>query len=85
MEAITLKLNKNILDEIDKKLHKYRYSTRTEFLRDAVRSKLSELEKEELLHEVKKLYGSSKKKTTDRQLHEAGEKTFKAIEKKLLK
>jgi metal-responsive CopG/Arc/MetJ family transcriptional regulator len=76
-------MEKAILQEIDRKLPFYRYSTRTEFIRDAIRSKLSELEKDELLKEVNHLYGVSKKKTTDRQLHAAGEKAFRELEKQV--
>ncbi len=75
-------MDKALLTEIDAKLSKHRYSTRTEFLRDAVRSKLSELEKSELLAEIEKHYGASKRKTTDKQLHEAGEKAFKELAKR---
>ena len=82
MEAISLKLDGALLGEIDKKLSRYRYSTRTEFIRDAIRSKLSELEKKELLKEINRLYGASKRKTTDEQLHEAGEKVFAELEKR---
>ncbi len=73
MEAISLKLDSSILSEIDRKLSRYRYSTRTEFIRDAIRYKLSELEKKELLAEINRLYGASKRKTTDRQLHKVRE------------
>ena len=82
MEAVSLKLEDGIIGEIDSKLAKHRYSTRTEFIRDAIREKLSELEKEELLKEVAKLRGSSKRKTTDEELHKAGEKAFELLEKK---
>lgn len=77
-----MKLDGALLGEIDRKLSHYRYSTRTEFIRDAIRSKLTELEKRELLKEIDRLYGASKRKTTDEQLHEAGEKAFKEIEKR---
>lgn len=83
METISLKMDGVVLSEIDRKLSRYRYSTRTEFIRDAIRSKLSELEKRELLKEIDRLYGASKRKTTDEQLHEAGEKAFKEIERRL--
>ena len=81
METISLKLENNILTEMDKTLAKHRYSTRTEFIRDAIREKLSDLEKDELLKVVAKLRGSSKHKTTDEQLHKAGEKAFEMLEK----
>ena len=82
MEAISLKLEDALLGEIDRKLSKHRYSTRTEFIRDAIREKLSDLEKNEILKTMVKLRASSRKKTTDKQLHEAGEKAFAALEKK---
>ncbi len=82
MDTISLKLENQILNEIDVKLTKHRYSTRTEFIRDAIREKLSELEKEEILKNIARLRGSSKRKTTDEQLHKAGEKAFAELEKK---
>ncbi len=82
MEVISLKLEGNLLREIDAKLVKHRYSTRTEFIRDAIRRKLSELEKEQLLKAVAKLHGSSKRRTSDKALHAAGEKVFRELEKK---
>ena len=83
METISLKLGDGILREVDQTLKKNRYSTRTEFIRDAIREKLSDLEKDELLRQVAKLRGSSKRRTTDDELHRAGEKAFDMIEEKL--
>ena len=82
METISLKLENTLLREMDLKLKKNRYSTRTEFIRDAIRKKLSDLEKEELLRNVIKLKGSSKLKTTDKQLHEARDRLFEKYEEK---
>ncbi len=83
MDAISLKIEGNLLAEIDKTLSKHRYSTRTEFIRDAIREKLSELEKDELLRATAKFRGYSKRKTTDEQMHEARDKAFALLEKKL--
>ena len=82
MEAISLKLEENLLKEIDENLAKHRYSTRTEFIRDAIRTKLSELEKDNLLKQLPLLRGISKRKTTDEQLHIAREKAFEKLENK---
>ena len=82
MEAISLKLEETLLKEIDENLAKHRYSTRTEFIRDAIREKLSELEKENMLKAVAELRGSSKRKTTDEQLHIAREKLVEKYEKR---
>ena len=85
MEAISLKLEDGLLKEINKKLGKNRYSTRTEFIRDAIREKLSDLEKEEILRELVRLKGSSKKRTSDEALHQARERAFRLLEGKLVK
>jgi len=82
MEALNIKIEKNLLKEIDNVSKRYRYSTRTEFVRDAIRDKLSELEKEEMLKSLSKLQGISKHKTTDEQLHKAGEHVFNELEKR---
>ncbi|MDO8642771.1 MAG: ribbon-helix-helix domain-containing protein [Candidatus Woesearchaeota archaeon] len=83
METISLKLEENILGEIDEKLAAHRYSTRSEFIRDAIREKLSDLEKDELLKRITMLRGSSKRRTTDAQLHAAQDRAFELLEKKI--
>ena len=57
--------------------------TKTEFIRESVRDKIRELEKQETLKNVEKLFGSSKHKTSDEDLHNAGERAFRQLEKKL--
>ncbi len=85
MQIISLKLEENLLCELDQKLKNHRYSTRTEFIRDAIREKLSELEKDEILRNLALLKGSSKRKTTNLELHKAREKVFKELEKSKIK
>ncbi len=80
MEVLNIKIEDSLLKEIDEKLKKYRYSTRTEFVRDAIRDKLSELEKEDILKKVAKMRGISKHKTTDNQLHQTRENLAKIFE-----
>ena len=82
MQAITIKMEDRLLEELVQKLEGHRYSTRTEFIRDAIREKLSELEKEEILRNLSQLKGSSKRKTSDAELHAARDKAFKMFEKK---
>jgi len=76
MEPVTVKFEDDFLREIEKLMKKHRYATKAEFIREAIREKIKQLEKEELLQRVDKLFGSSKRKTTDEQLHAAGEKAF---------
>ena len=52
MEIISLKMEKKMLEDIDKNLKKNRYSTRTEFIRDAIRRRLTQQEKEEAIRKL---------------------------------
>ncbi len=82
METISIKLDKSLANKIDFTLFKHKYTTKTEFIREAIRDKIKELEREEL---IMKTYGASKRKTTDEQIHIAGEKAFKELERKFNK
>lgn len=68
METISLKMDEQMLKEIDESLSKNNYSTRTELIRDALREKLEQLKKEELIKELMKFRGAAKKKTSDEEL-----------------
>ena len=82
MEPVSVKFEDGFLHDMEKIMKKHRYATKTEFIREAVREKIKDLEKEEVLLRVDKLFGSSKHKTTDEQLHAAGEKAIEQLEKK---
>jgi metal-responsive CopG/Arc/MetJ family transcriptional regulator len=62
METISLKMEETLLKDIDTKLKNFRYSTRTEFIRDAIRQKLNDLEKEEAIRKLVSFKGSLKGK-----------------------
>ena len=83
MESISLKLEGEFLKDIQSIMKRHRYSTKTEFIREAIRDKIKDLEKEELLLKAKMLYGASKRKTTDEDIHKAGEKAFRELEREL--
>jgi Arc/MetJ-type ribon-helix-helix transcriptional regulator len=61
MESITIRLEKGISDKMREYMHPY-YSTKTEFIREAIRDKLKTIEKERIVSEIKKLKGSAKNK-----------------------
>ena len=83
METVSIKLEENFAKDIEKTMKRHRYSTKTEFIREAIRDKIVDLEKEEALMRAKKFYGSSDRKTTDEERHRAGEKAFEEIAKEL--
>ena len=64
MEAICIKLDKRIVKNIDKSIKENNYSTRSDFIREAIRDKLKVHEKEEIIRKLKANLGFSKKKTT---------------------
>ena len=76
-----MKLEDTFLQDIEKTMKKHRYTTKKEFIREAIRDKIRDLEKEEALLRLEKAYGASKRKTTDEDIHKAGEKAFEDIAK----
>lgn len=62
LATITIKMDKHLLHDIDSSLAANRYATRSEFIRDAVRRKLTEQEKEEAIRKLESLRGSLKGK-----------------------
>ena len=83
MESLTIKIEKDFLQEIEKVMKKKHYSTKTEFVREALREKLTKEEKEEIMKALDQVYGSSKKKTSDADLRRGRERVFARIEKEM--
>lgn len=81
MEPVTIRFEDNFVKDIEKTMKKYRYATISEFVREAIRERIKDLEKEEALARVRKLYGASKRKTTDEELHKAGERAIEELKK----
>ena len=86
MESVSLKLEDKFSQDIEKTMKRHRYTTKTEFIREAIRDKIRDLEKEEALLRLEKAYGAGAKKgrqITDEKLHRAGEEAVREIAKKL--
>jgi metal-responsive CopG/Arc/MetJ family transcriptional regulator len=79
MEIVSVKFQEDILKKMDDVIAKHNFNSRTEFLREAVRDKLSELEKEDLIQKFLSYRGSAKKKTTDEENRKTGEEAFKEL------
>ena len=80
METVSVKFQEDILKKIDTSISQHNFNSRTEFIRDAVRDKLAELSKEDLMEEFLKFRGKAKKKTT----YEENRKTRNIVSKKLM-
>ena len=83
METVSVKFEDDFLQDVKKAMKKHRYTTTTEFVREAVRDKMLDLEKQQALAWLDKVYGMSKRKTTDEELHRAGEKAVRTIARRL--
>ncbi len=82
MENVSIKLEKEFFAVIERAMRKNGYATKTEFIREALRDKIEELEEKEMLKAVNKLFGSSKHSTTEKDLHKARERLVKRYERR---
>ena len=80
MEVVTVKFQEDVLKIIDETIAEHNFNSRTEFIREAVRDKLSELSKEELINEFLKFKGKARKKTS----YKDNLKTKQEVSKKLM-
>ena len=81
MESITIKVEEDLAKEIDKAMKPF-YSTKTEFIREAIREKLIALRKELAMEELKKHFGKAKTKTSSKEESEIREKVGRQFAKK---
>ena len=64
-------------------MKRYRYTTKTEFIREAIRDKIDDLETKAALKRLDEFYGASKRKTTDEDLHRAREKVAREMAREM--
>jgi len=76
MKTISIRLESEFAKILSEVIKNNMYSTKTEFIREAIREKIKQIQREETIKRVEKLYGSSKRRTTDEDLHKAREKAF---------
>ncbi len=82
MDAVCIKLDKKVLNKMDRCIKENNYSTKTEFIREAIRDKMTELEKETAIAQLKKLLGASKKKTSEEEYEKGREQVAREYAKK---
>ncbi len=82
MEAICVKLDDKILKNVDSSIKKFNYSTRTDFIREAIRDKLRKLEKDRAINEFKKFMGIAKAHVSDNRHEKIKEEVAKEYAKK---
>lgn len=86
METVSIKMENEFLDTIEKAVKDNNYTTKTEFIREAIRKQLNYLEKQKALLRLELAYGAGvhkKRVITDADLHRAKDKAFEEIAKSL--
>ena len=69
METVTLKLQKETSEEINRLSKRYHYGTKTEFIREAIRDKIKQLESEKFMQKLAKYKGKAQFNLSDERLH----------------
>ncbi|MEK6822441.1 MAG: ribbon-helix-helix domain-containing protein [Nanoarchaeota archaeon] len=84
METVSIKLDEDFARRIERIMKQQHYVTKSEYIREALRQKVLAAELGERLRRVRKDLGIPKRRTTDAQLHAAGEKAVEELERELL-
>jgi len=85
MESVSVKFQEDVLKRIDESIEIHNFNSRTEFIREAVRDKLANLSKDELMNEFLKYKGKATIKTSDENNRKTKEKISKEFMKDLEK
>ena len=86
MDAITVKFEDDFNVKVEKAMKKHHFATKAEFIREALREKLINLEKLEYMMQAFKLRGAGRKKyanMSDEDLHKTREKVAKELAQEL--
>ena len=86
METVSIRFENKFLQDIEKIMKSNNYSTKAEFVREAIRDKIKDLEKQEYVFRALKLYGTGKNKhenITNEIIHEARQKAARELAKGL--
>lgn len=81
MESVTIKIDENLSKRLNETMSSKGYSTKTEFIREAIRDKLEIYEQELVINEFLKSKGKSKSHTT----YEHNKKTRDEVINKITK
>jgi metal-responsive CopG/Arc/MetJ family transcriptional regulator len=82
MKTVSLKLADPILQDIDAFLEEHYFSTRTEFIREAIRDKIQVLENKRFEQEMRKFFRENKSEMAQKQFLEAHGDVFKELEQR---
>jgi metal-responsive CopG/Arc/MetJ family transcriptional regulator len=83
-DLVTFKLDEKFLQEVDAVSGRSGFSSRTDFIRAALRDKVDEVKFKEIYERLGKLKGAGKRKrqTTDAEIHQVREQALQNLIKK---
>ena len=81
MESITIKVDEALAKEMNAAIEPY-FSTKTEFIREAIRDKLKRIKKEKAVDELREYLGKAKTKTSNAEEREIRKKIGKEFAEK---
>ena len=79
METISVRYDDSFISDMERIMKENRYSTKAEFIREALRDKMNELETKAALVRLERMAGSSKRITTKEQLRKAKKSAFERL------
>ncbi len=82
METITFKIQGDVVKRIDAILKPMHFNNRTEFIRESIREKLNNIEKDIVLEHLLAFKGASKTRVNDKELHKIREMVAKGYAKR---
>jgi metal-responsive CopG/Arc/MetJ family transcriptional regulator len=85
MEIVTVRFEEQVLKNMDEVIAKNNFNSRTEFIREAVRDKLTEAQKDELIKQFLSLRGKASIKTMPEDDKRIREEVSKELMSKLEK
>lgn len=86
METISVRYEESFIKAMERIMKAYRYATKAEFIREAIRDKMRDLETKAALIRLEKAYGAGayqKRKITEEDVHRAGGEAFEELAKRL--
>jgi metal-responsive CopG/Arc/MetJ family transcriptional regulator len=81
METICIKMEDELFRKMNKDMKAQGYTTKAEFIREAIRKKLEEDEREFLIKKFMKFKGKAKTKTSDEELRKIREQALVQLAK----
>ncbi|MEW6295647.1 MAG: ribbon-helix-helix domain-containing protein [Candidatus Diapherotrites archaeon] len=85
MDVLTVKLGEGFLKKINKAMRKFNYSTKTEFIREAIRDKLDALENRRAMKRLYAVKGTASRAVSEEELEAVREKLSRELERELSK